>query len=309
MMKAADRLPSRYSEIGDDVATIPTAGRNLVVKTDMLVRKTDMPPGMTLRQAARKAVAMCVSDFASKGVRPDSFLVSLGLPRGLTKRQVAALASGFADACREWKLHLVGGDTGEADDLVIDCAMVGFAEKIVRRNGARPGELVITTGYFGYPPSGLRILAGGAEAKGSFRRRATASVVLPSPKLNVGLSLRNYLRSSMDSSDGLAICLHEIAEMSGVGILLDRLPVGDDVRDFARVNRLSVEELALGGGEEYIIVGTVRKDAFDRARRMAREAGGDLLAVGRVTHDSGVVVMREGDRFKPIERIGWTHLS
>lgn len=309
MMKAAGKPPSGYSEIGDDVATVPVTGSTLVVKTDMLVRKTDMPVGMTFRQAARKAVAMCVSDFASKGVRPDSFLVSLGLPRGSTKQQVRALASGFGDASREWHVKLVGGDTGEADDLVIDCVMVGFGEKIVRRDGARPGELVVTAGYFGYPPSGLRIMAGVAEAKESFRRKATASVVLPSPNLKVGLILGSYLSSSMDSSDGLAICLHDIAEMSGVGILLDRLPVRDEVRDFAHENNLSVEELVLGGGEEYIIVGTVRKDAFNKARRMAREAGGDLVAVGRVTHDNGIVGMLEGDRVEPIERIGWTHLS
>ena len=55
----------------DDVAAFPMSRRRLVVlKTDMLVGRTDVPPGMTLGQAARKAVVATVSDFAAKGVQP-----------------------------------------------------------------------------------------------------------------------------------------------------------------------------------------------------------------------------------------------
>src|SRR3989442_13717238 len=115
----------------------------------MLVGKTDVPKGMTYRQAARKAVASCVSDFAAKGVAPDSFLISLGLPRGTSEREVSGLAEGFADAAREWKVKLVGGDTNEADDLVIDCTMLGFGEEITPRGGAKAGKLRVTPAGFG----------------------------------------------------------------------------------------------------------------------------------------------------------------
>src|SRR5260370_16712094 len=76
-----DRLPQGYVPIGDDVALIPPGarGQGVVLKCDMLVAKTDVPPGMSLKMAARKAVAMCVSDFAAKGVRPTAFIISLAL--------------------------------------------------------------------------------------------------------------------------------------------------------------------------------------------------------------------------------------
>src|SRR5438046_10680702 len=65
----------------DDVAAFPMSqGRLVVLKTDMLVGSTDVPPGMTLIQAARKSVVSTVSDFAAKGVQPRGLLVSLGLP-------------------------------------------------------------------------------------------------------------------------------------------------------------------------------------------------------------------------------------
>jgi len=290
---------------------VPLAGNCLVVKTDMLVGKTDVPPGMTHRQAARKAVAMCVSDFAAKGVRPDSFLVSLGLPRTIAKSHVEEMASGLEDASREWNVKLVGGDTGEANDLVINCTMVGFAERaVVGRSGARPGELVVTTGFFGYPPSGLKIMMEGAHARDGFRRKAVESVVRPRPNLAAGLALGRYLSSSMDSSDGLAICLHDIAHMSRVGMSLRRIPVRSEVRVFARSNGLSLDRLVFGGGEEYLSEGTVAEARFRSARRAAKASGADLVAIGRVTGKRGEVVLREeGGHVREIPRMGWTHLG
>src|SRR5271155_3693964 len=143
--KRFERLPKGYLPIGDDVALIPPgkARDGVVLKSDMLVARTDVPQGMSWEMAARKAVAMCVSDFAAKGVRPEAFMVSLGLPKGVSKGQVERLGSGFADASREWGARLVGGDTNEAEGLVVDCSMVGFSKKIVKRDTALVGDYVV----------------------------------------------------------------------------------------------------------------------------------------------------------------------
>src|SRR5438105_3771074 len=171
MAKRFGGLPEGYVPIGDDVALIPpgTRGKGVVLKCDMLVAKTDVPPGMSLKMAARKAVAMCVSDFAAKGVRPTAFMISLGLRRETPEDEVVELASGLLEASREWDLKLVGGDTNETEGLIIDCMMVGFADGIVRRDGARPGEFVVTSGTFGQTAAGLKILVEGAKAGPDFR--------------------------------------------------------------------------------------------------------------------------------------------
>ena len=280
----------------------------MVVKSDMLVRKTDIPKGMTYRQAARKAVASCVSDFAAKGVAPDSFLISLGLPRGTSERDVTGLAEGFADAAREWKVRLVGGDTNEADDLVIDCTMLGFGAAITPRGGAKAGELVLTTGEFGLSSAGLKILLEGAKAEPGFREVAVGRVLTPAPRLELGVAVSRYLTASIDSSDGLATCLHSIARMGGVGITLTRLPLAKGLESFARTNGYSVEELVLYGGEEYEIVGSMGERVFSKASRAARSLGEELLVIGETTKGRGVrlttgVVERE------VEDRGWVHLS
>lgn len=305
--KRFGKLPPGYSPIGDDVAVIPPGkvGERVVMKCDMLVGRTDVPPEMTWEMASRKAVGMCVSDFAAKGVRPTAFMVSLGLPRGTGKERVVELASGLARASREWGVRLVGGDTGEADDLVIDCLMVGFAKSIVSRAGARPGEWVVVTGPFGQTAAGLKILIHRAKAEARFRRTAVSSVLMPAPRLALGLALSKYLTSSIDSSDGLAISLHTISEMSGVGIRLSRLPYAEGLERFASLNSCSAEELALYGGEEYEVVGTVKKGRIAEAKRKAKSMGSELRVIGEtVPLARGKRVFLRG---KDVRKDGWIH--
>ena len=304
---AGPRLRS-YSRIGDDVAVFPAGKGKVVLKTDMLVEHTDVPLGMTFRQAARKTVAMCVSDFAAKGVRPDSFMVSIGLREGVSQKEVDELALGLRDAEREWGVHLVGGDTNESKELVIDCAMVGFSERVVPRGGAKPGDILVVTGPFGYQPAGLRVLGGNAKSSARFGRTARKSVLVPTPNLNAGLALAPFLSSAMDSSDGLARSIHALAKESGVGFELHDLPVGEGVERFAADNGLDPSKLVLEGGEEYLIVGTVKRSRLRVASAAASSSGAQLLAIGSANESRGRVTLKRGGRTRTIRDYGWTHL-
>lgn len=286
---------------------IPALGKRLVAKVDMLVQSTDVPREMTFRQAARKAVAMCVSDFAAKGVRPDSFMVSIGLSRGVTRPQVRELSLGLRDASREWDLKLIGGDTSEAAELTVNCAMMGFADRYVKRAGAKAGDAVVATGPFGYPPAGLEILRG-ARATPGFRRKAVRSVLRPTPNLRLGLALASYWTASLDSSDGLARSLHILSKASRVGIEIRRLPTGRGVEEFAASNGLDADKLVLEGGEEYLVVGTMKQSSVRAAAEVAKKNGGELLELGRVTGRKGGVRLRSGGSAKPIADAGWVHL-
>jgi len=305
LTKLGGKLPREFSPIGDDVASMSTIPGRLVLKADMLVGRTDIPPGMTWRQAARKAVAMCVSDFASKGVSPKAFMVSLGIPRKMRRVEIRSLARGFKDGMREWGPHLIGGDTNEADDLIIDCILAGFADRFVGRKGARPGELVVVTGDFGTTSAGLKILLENARCPPAFRRVALRNVYLPSPRLSLGIALRGLLSSAMDSSDGLAICLHALSSASGVGVRVDHLPHRVELEDFAKKNSYRLDDLILYGGEEYEIVGTIAKDKIEHAKSIARSMKADLTVIGETTSDGRV----ETSGGRPIEMKGWIQLA
>src|SRR5205807_8659512 len=145
----------------DDVSAIPFSPKTWIfVKTDMLIGSTDVPPGMTIQEAARKAVVATVSDFAAKGIKPHALMVSIALPAPAKTTTVQDIARGLGQAAREYKCKIIGGDTNQADDLIIDIVGVGLAnpKELVRRRGARPGDVVAVTGSFGKPSAGLSIL-------------------------------------------------------------------------------------------------------------------------------------------------------
>ena len=105
-----NKLPLGFD---DDVAALPLTSREwLVLKTDMLVGSTDIPPGMTLTQAARKSVIATVSDFAAKGIRPLGLMISLGLPAPVRSTTVRQIAAGLSQGVKEYGCIIIGGDTG-----------------------------------------------------------------------------------------------------------------------------------------------------------------------------------------------------
>ncbi|MEM0010312.1 MAG: thiamine-phosphate kinase [Candidatus Bathyarchaeia archaeon] len=306
-------MPDMPIPFGDDVSAIPVGGENVVVlKTDMLVGRTDVPPGMSLRQAARKAIVMNVSDFAAKGIRPIAALVSLGLPSDLTEEDVREIASGLSDGAEEYGVYIIGGDTNESSDLTICCMLVGFSDRrrIIRRSGARPGDIVAVTGLFGRTSAGLKILLEGLSPPEHIRRPLVESVLMPRAKLKEGLLLADLeaLTASIDSSDGLAWSLHELSDASGVGFLIENVPVAPEVEEFAREYGLDPLDLSLYGGEEYELVVTVKPEIWDKAKNALSSAGAQLIEIGRAIAEKKIEAIINGRRIV-IERRGWEHFK
>lgn len=311
ILDCLDVMPEIAVSFGDDVSAVSLEkDRLVVVKTDMLVGKTDVPSGMSLRQAARKAVVMNVSDFASKGVKPLVVLSSLGLPRSMTEADVKQIGLGLNDAAREYGAYVIGGDTNEACDLIISCSLLGFSDKktLVRRSGARAGDIVAVTGHFGKTAAGLKILLEGLPASRTIWKALTDSVHTPKARLKEGLALAQTgaLTSSIDSSDGLAWSLHELSEASNVGFTIDNVAVAEEATEFAREHALNPFDLALYGGEEYELVMTVNPNNWEKAREAVEELGTALTRIGRVTLERRIMLETNGGT-RPIHRRGWEH--
>jgi thiamine-monophosphate kinase len=291
----------------DDVALLD---KGIVIKSDMLVASTDVPSGMEAWQAARKSMVSCISDLAAKGIRPYAAVISLGVPNNCLTQQpyIEGLAEGFAIASKEFGVKIVGGDTNQASELVIDCSMIGFSTfKVPTRSGANPGDYVIVSGRFGFAPAGLAILLQNAitvSSSNNFRKHAVKSVLEPYPRQSFGLALARYFSSSIDSSDGLALSLYELAcQSDDVDIMIYSIPAVQGLDKFAQENSLDKHELVFHGGEEYEIVATISHKKIRRAEAAARKAGISLNVIGRVQRGSGKVFVRN----KLLENRGYMH--
>jgi thiamine monophosphate kinase len=80
------------------------------------------------------------------------------------------------------------------------------------------------------------------------------------------------------------------------------------VEEFAKSNGVATRSLILEGGEEYLIVGTMKPGKVRAAARVARVNGGELVEIGRVTRRAGSVTLRAGGRTEPVADSGWVHL-
>jgi len=306
-------IPEMPVPFGDDVSAISINEETLaVLKTDMLVGKTDVPPGMSLRQAARKAVIMNVSDFAAKGVKPLALLVSLGLPRDLKEGDVREIGAGLNDGAREYDTYIIGGDTNEASDLIISCSLLGLSnkKKLVRRGGARPGDIVAVTGEFGKTAAGLKILLEGLSASETVERALKEAVLLPKARLKEGLALSGTggLTASIDSSDGLAWSLYELSEASNVGFIINNVPVAWEAAEFAKAHDLDPLELSLYGGEEYELVVTVKSELWEKAKKAVEGVGASLTKIGVATEEKEINLRIDGET-RVLERRGWEHFK
>lgn len=289
LAEASGPAPPGEVWIGDDAAVVARPGGRLVLATDAVVEGVHADLDLVgLDDLGWKALTATVSDIGALGARLLHALVAFCVPPGT---DLVLLARGVAEASAEWRCPVVGGDVTASSQVVVSAAATGVLDgdaPPVLRSGASPGDRIFVTGPLGASAAGLRLLRRGvtsAEAVAAHRR--------PRARLAEGVIARRAGASAMmDVSDGLAIDLHRLAEASGVGIVLDAVPVAPG----------ATEREALGGGEDFeLLVVTAACDALLGA---FAEAGlRSPIEIGRCTADASERSLLGA----PLARSGFEH--
>jgi len=300
-----DRL-GRKKIVSEDVEIFNVDKIKIVAKTDTLVESTDIPPKMKLSDAARKSIVACVSDFAAKGVKPKYGIISINLPKTISRSKINEIASGFRKACNDYDISILGGDTNEGKEIVFNVCIFGTTDKIVTRKGSKNGDIVFVTGPFGYTAAGLNILLGKKKGKESFTKKSVKLVINPKPKLDFGLKNKKYFSSSMDSSDGLSTTLNEMSKQSKNKFVINNIPAMKDLEDFAKSQKLNLNDLIFHGGEEYEFIFTASPKHRNIIKKNARMCKTSIIEIGYVTSGKGVFVEKQ-DRVVRLKDLGWKH--
>jgi thiamine-monophosphate kinase len=298
----------------DDCVVAEDGEKYLVWTTDMLHRKADFPGIATPWQIGWMTVAVNLSDVAAMGAVPLGLLVAAGIPPETDLSFVEEIFKGMRDCAQRFETRVLGGDLDSHDELTLVGTALGEVEKnlVLRRRGARPGDLLCTTGTLGSAGAGLRV-ALAAEGKGRERIEEDPSLLAltrrllePAPRVREGLALAlsKSVTSMMDNSDGLALSLFDLAEASGVGFSVqeDEIPIDPLVSGVARDNEDAVD-LALAAGGDFELVFTVRPDLIERARLAC-----DLTVIGKVLEERKVVIESERGE-KALEPRGYQHMT
>lgn len=251
--------------VGDDAALLrPPAGGDLVLTQDTLVEGVHFLPRVDPESLGHKALAVNLSDLAAMGAEPAWVTLGLTLPR-VDDAWLAAFARGFCALARQAGVRLVGGDTCRGP-LSLSVTAQGWvpADQALRRDGARPGDLIYVTGTLGDAGLGLRHRRDGLairEPESVLRR-----LERPQPRLEVGRALRGLASAAIDISDGLAADLGHILAGSGVGATLElaEIPCSDTVRDY--LSHTGDWSLPLAAGDDYELCFTLAPDRVEGLR-------------------------------------------
>ncbi|MDX1595447.1 MAG: thiamine-phosphate kinase, partial [Nitrosopumilaceae archaeon] len=197
--------------VSEDVEEFRLGKTNFLAKTDTLVQSTDIPSKMQIGNAVRKSIVACISDFAAKGTKPQFGIMSINFPKKTSKHKVEEIANAIKLASKEFSLKILGGDMNEGKEFVFQVCIFGQADSIPKRKGAKIGDLIFVTGFFGYTGIGLEIMLNSKKINTKLKNKAIKAVIQPIHRLEFGIKNKKYFTSSMDSSDGLSTTLIEMA--------------------------------------------------------------------------------------------------
>ena len=299
--------------IGDDAAaTKPAEGALLLSTSDMLVEgihfDLDTCDPVTL---GRKSLSVNLSDIAAMGGEPRHFLLSMAIPPSVSVEFLDDFMYGMLGRAEQFEVSLIGGDTcASSGGLVISITVIGeqFPEKIIRRSGARPGDIICVTGTLGDSALGLEMLKAG-ERGGP----ATQKHLDPFPRVREGMALADArIPSAMiDISDGLLADLGHILECSASGARVewDKIPLSPFFLEKCGPFSDHTMSLALAGGEDYELLFTAPPSRKNEIFQLFASLDTPVAVVGEVTAGSKLSLLSaDGGEYDIVKR-GFNHFS
>jgi thiamine-monophosphate kinase len=296
--------------LGDDAAVVaPSAGAELVVTTDTIVAGIHYIGDESPDLIAQKLLRVNLSDLAAMGASPCAYILNMALPPAFDDAWVAAFAAGLAADQDRYGIVLIGGDS-VATPGPATLSVTGLGEvpigRALRRNGARPGDVVFVSGTIGDAALGLLAARDGVALSGA------AALIdryqLPRPRLALGRHLRGLVHAATDISDGLVADLGHIASQSGVAARIDAgaVPLSDAARAALGVAPNLIETI-LTGGDDYELVFTAPRSIAPRLAALASEIDVPITAIGAI-HDGEKVAVFDADGASiRLSRSGYTH--
>ena len=310
---------STVLSIGDDAAVIDHFGKQTVVSTDMLIEGIHFDLMYTpLKHLGYKSVVVNLSDIYAMNAIPTHITVNIAFSNRFSVEALDDFYEGVYLACEKYNVDLIGGDTTSSQKgFIISVTALGeiISDKIVKRSGAKKGDLVCVSGDLGSAFLGLTLLE---REKKIYLENPGIQPDLENEQYIVGRMLKPEARkdiidffeqneilptSMMDISDGLSSEILHICKQSNTGCMLyeDKIPINDQARQYAYKLELDPTACALSGGEDYELLFTVAQ--ADHEKLVLNE---QIAVIGYITDvEEGVHIITRGGSTHKLTAQGW----
>ena len=257
----------------------PKLNLDYVVSTDTIIEKVhfkgDEPPDLI----AKKALRTNLSDLAAMGADPEYYSLSISLPKINANDYIKNFVKGLKEDQKEYNIKLLGGDLTASLDLIsITINIIGTVPrgKSISRSNAMDNDLLYVTGVLGLSNIGLLNL----HKNDKKYSNAKLKYYLPQPRVNFSTSVRNFVTSMIDVSDGFVQDCRHLAQESNLEFVINlkNLPISN-------IDLLSYEERlnsALTGGDDYELLFTSAPKHKEKIKKIAKVHGLKVTNIGYV---------------------------
>ena len=332
------------SYIGDDAAlldinkNLTNEDSYLIATSDLLLEKYHFPKEMSYFQMGWKSVTVNISDLAAMGSTPSGILISLAIPSNLKLKFFDEIIDGILSACSHYKIPLIGGDTNQAEEIIISGSAFGTVEKekVMKKNGFACGDLIAITAEVGLAALGFEILKEensklikDGVKNGKINQKILdlpiQKVLNPLAKLNEGIILKNFATSATDITDGLASELYELFNAdkqqdkdSKLGLMIyeDKIKNEGIFKEIYKVSKLIDKDpldLILHIGEDFELLFTFNnkatKDYIKDNNKDNDIINNNFIVIGEVNNSNKVEITLSNGTIKELSSKGYEHLS
>ena len=244
--------------IGDDAAVVTTQPQSIIT-SDMAVEDVHFKlEWSSAFDIGRKITAATVADILSMGAQCDYLTASVALTGNETMQWIENLARGMKHEADAAGALIVGGDIARGPKIVISMTAVGSAQSPILRSGAKAGDSLYLSSLTGWSAAGLELLTREVSINSAIAERALSEFSAPTLDYSSDFSGATAMA---DVSDSVLIQAEQIAEASGVQLVLDQVLIAQasefkDISTLADELKVDVFQWILGGGEDHVLLAT-----------------------------------------------------
>ncbi len=279
--------PSVTLGVGDDAALLNLEqGYQVVTTIDTLVEGVHFSASTPAKDIAHKSLAVNLSDIASMGAKAKYFTLAITLPK-TDKSWLQEFSDSLRQLSGQYEVSLVGGDTTRGP-LNITITMMGIVEssKALTRSGARPGDGVYVSGTIGDAGFCLWKLSNGLIPSNQELKRLNR----PTPRVELGLVLKNLASACIDISDGLEQDLSHILKASSVGAVIEveKIPISEAL--LGHIKDTNDWSIPLCGGDDYELCFTIPESNEGVLKKASKSCNVNITRIGVVSESLGLQI-------------------